>query len=90
MPFAQWEGSLVNPPKQLTAEDRSSFLKGMDGVALSSDAFFPFRDNIDRAALTGVKYIASPSGSANDQQVITACNDHGIAMAHHTLRLFHH
>ena len=90
MPVDQWEGSLVNAPKQLTEEDRSNYLKTMDRVALSSDAFFPFRDNIDRAALTGVKFIASPSGSANDQQVIDACNDHGIAMAHTTLRLFHH
>ena len=90
MPLEQWKGTLVNPPEQLSNEDRNSYLKTMDRVALSSDAFFPFRDNIDHAAVIGVRYIASPSGSTNDQQIIDACNEHGIAMAHTNLRLFHH
>lgn len=59
-------------------------------MALGSDAFFPFRDNIDRARLSGVSYIASPAGSTNDAGVIAACDEHGIIMAHTNLRLFHH
>lgn len=62
----------------------------MDRVALSSDAFFPFRDNIDRAKMSGVKYIASPGGSTNDQLVISACDEHDITLIHTGLRLFHH
>jgi len=60
------------------------------GVSLSSDAFFPFRDNIDRAKESGVSYIASPGGSTNDEVVFQACNEHGITLIHTNLRLFHH
>lgn len=65
-------------------------MKKLDGVALSSDAFFPFRDNIDRAAMSGVKYIASPGGSVSDEGVIQAADEHKIALVHTNLRLFHH
>lgn len=71
-------------------EERRIWIQKLDGVALASDAFFPFRDNIDRAHLSGVKYIASPAGSNNDDIVIQACDEHGITMAHSSLRLFHH
>lgn len=71
-------------------DDRNDWIKQLSRVALSSDAFFPFRDNIDRAHASGVEYIASPSGSTNDQAVIEACDEHAITLVHTTLRLFHH
>ena len=70
--------------------ERDQWISQLKGVALSSDAFFPFRDNIDRAHLSGVEYIGSPAGSTNDQNVVDACDDHGITMVHTNLRLFHH
>lgn len=77
-------------PTQLTEKDKSDWLNEMSGVALASDAFFPFRDNIDRARLSGVTYVGSPTGSKNDDEVIKACNDHNIVLAFTNLRLFHH
>lgn len=77
-------------PELLKESERADWLKKLDGVALGSDAFFPFRDNIDRAKQSGVSYIASPGGSINDQIVITACNEHNIVMCHTVTRLFHH
>lgn len=62
----------------------------MNNVAISSDAFFPFRDNIDRAHQSGVKYIASPGGSVGDQSVIEACKEHNLTLIHTNTRLFHH
>ena len=62
----------------------------MDNVCLGSDAFFPFGDNIERAHKSGVKYIAQPGGSIRDNDVIEACNKHGIAMSFTGIRLFHH
>ncbi|XP_073815203.1 bifunctional purine biosynthesis protein ATIC [Musca autumnalis] len=90
MPFAQFEAMFEEVPPQLTEQEKLDWLKQLNGVALGSDAFFPFRDNIDRARLSGVSYIASPSGSTNDAGVIAACDEHGIIMAHTNLRLFHH
>lgn len=62
----------------------------MANVAVSSDAFFPFRDNIDRAHQSGVKYVASPGGSTNDKSVIEACSEYKMTLIHTDLRLFHH
>ncbi|XP_037946967.1 bifunctional purine biosynthesis protein ATIC-like [Teleopsis dalmanni] len=90
MPITQFEAMFDVVPAPLTNEEKLEWLKKLDGVALGSDAFFPFRDNIDRARLSGVSYIASPSGSTNDAGVIAACDEHGIIMAHTNLRLFHH
>ncbi|XP_045766083.1 bifunctional purine biosynthesis protein ATIC [Maniola jurtina] len=91
LPLDQWnslfEGSA---PALLTAQERDEWVKKMDKVALASDAFFPFRDNIDRAVQCGVEYIGSPAGSNNDKEVIEACNEHKIILAHTNLRLFHH
>uniref|UniRef100_A0A6M2DQY9 Bifunctional purine biosynthesis protein ATIC n=1 Tax=Xenopsylla cheopis TaxID=163159 RepID=A0A6M2DQY9_XENCH len=92
MPVLQFE-SFYEPgcvPAFLTEADKVAWLKQLSGVALGSDAFFPFRDNIDRARLSGVSYIGSPAGSTNDEGVIQACNEHGIVLAHTNLRLFHH
>ncbi|XP_038058116.1 bifunctional purine biosynthesis protein ATIC-like [Patiria miniata] len=85
-----WEGFLQTVPEQLTEAERGEWMSKLKGVALSSDAFFPFRDNIDRAYQSGVTYIASPAGAVQDQVIIEACNDHGIALAHTNVRLFHH
>lgn len=86
----KWKEAFEVAPKLLTEDDAKNWIKEMNGVALSSDAFFPFRDNIDRAAMSGVTYVASPGGSTNDQVVVDACNDHGMVLVHTGLRLFHH
>lgn len=90
MPREQFEGMLEQVPKDFTEEEKQQWRKQLKGVALASDAFFPFRDNVDRAALSGVEFIGSPSGSVGDPDVIKACDENGIVLAHTTLRLFHH
>ena len=79
----------VKPPV-FTEEEKRAWLDGMHDVALGSDAFFPFGDNVERAKKSGVKYIAQPGGSIRDDQVIETCNKYGIAMAFTGIRLFHH
>ncbi|ELU08339.1 hypothetical protein CAPTEDRAFT_20325 [Capitella teleta] len=89
--LAGWEALFEGaPPALLTQSERNDWLSGLRGVALSSDAFFPFRDNIDRAYKSGVQFVASPAGSNNDQNVVDACDQHGMTMVHTNLRLFHH
>ncbi len=78
------------PPEPLSADERDDWLNDLDGVALASDGFIPFRDNIDHAARHGVSFIAQPGGSTRDAEVADACGEHGIAMVHTGLRLFHH
>ncbi|GCF08575.1 5-aminoimidazole-4-carboxamide ribonucleotide transformylase [Dictyobacter arantiisoli] len=85
-----WAQNFEEVPARLTKEEKYEWLKTLQGVALGSDAFFPFRDNIDCAALYGVKYVAQPGGSVRDDVVIEACNDYGMAMAFTGVRLFHH
>ncbi|KAA0203442.1 hypothetical protein HAZT_HAZT010524 [Hyalella azteca] len=74
----------------LTEYEKQEWLGQLSGVAVASDAFFPFKDNIDRTKKSGVSFIVSPKGSQNDQAVVDACNEHGIVMVHSDLRLFHH
>ncbi|MEI6131200.1 MAG: phosphoribosylaminoimidazolecarboxamide formyltransferase [Bacillota bacterium] len=88
--IANWPNVLVEVPTQLTKAEKREWLEKLTDVVLGSDAFFPFRDNIDRAAQSGVKYITEPGGSIRDDIVIEACNEHGITMAFSGLRLFHH
>ncbi|CAG9865112.1 unnamed protein product [Phyllotreta striolata] len=90
MDRAAFEKMFEEVPIELTAAERQTWLSNLNGVALGSDAFFPFRDNVDRARLSGVSYIGSPSGSTNDEEVIKACNEHKIVLAQTNLRLFHH
>lgn len=90
MDEATWASMYEEVPQKLTENDRVEWVKSADNVALSSDAFFPFRDNVDRASLSGVKYIASPSGSVNDEGVVQACDEHKMVLVHTNLRLFHH
>jgi phosphoribosylaminoimidazolecarboxamide formyltransferase/IMP cyclohydrolase len=85
-----WETKFSESPPPITEDDKKKWLTDLKGVSLSSDAYIPFRDNIDRAARTGVQYIVQTGGSARDDDVIQACNDYGIAMAMSSVRLFHH
>jgi phosphoribosylaminoimidazolecarboxamide formyltransferase/IMP cyclohydrolase len=82
--------AFAKPPKPLSAKERRDWLGQLSGVSLSSDAFFPFRDSIDRAAQSGVRYVLQPGGSERDDLVVEACNEHGMVMAMSGLRLFHH
>jgi len=85
-----WSNVFTLMPEQLTNEERRAWLDGLTGVVLGSDAFFPFRDGIDRAAKSGVKYVLQPGGSNRDEDVIAACNEYGMTMVFSGLRLFHH
>jgi len=85
-----WQRFFTRRPEPFTAEEQRAFLDTVDGVALGSDAFFPFSDNIERARKSGVKYIAEPGGSVRDDAVIECCDKYGIAMAFTGMRLFHH
>ena len=85
-----WEQFFTKKPEPLTREEKKEWLTKQSGVALGSDAFFPFGDNIERAHRSGVSYIAQPGGSIRDDNVIETCDKYGIAMAFTGLRLFHH
>lgn len=85
-----WQRFFTEQPTPLTAETKAQYLASITGVSLTSDAFFPFSDNIKRAAKSGVSYIAQPGGSIRDDAVIEECNANGIVMAFNKLRLFHH
>lgn len=87
---ANWSNIFIESPRQLTAGERRAWLDGMSDVTLGSDAFFPFRDSIDRASKSGVKYIVQPGGSNRDEDVIAACNEYGMTMVFSGARLFHH
>lgn len=85
-----WKDVFAEMPRQLTSDERRQWLDTMKDVVLGSDAFFPFRDSIDRAARTGVKYIVQPGGSNRDDAVIEACDQYGMVMIFSGVRLFHH
>ena len=85
-----WQNYFTVRPEPLTADEKRAWLDSRQNVALGSDAFFPFSDNIKRAAASGVKYIAEPGGSIRDDLVIEECNKRGIVMAFTGMRLFHH
>lgn len=85
-----WQQYFTEQPEPLTDAEIRAYLDGIDGVALGSDAFFPFSDNIERAKRSGVKYIAEPGGSIRDDLVIDCCNKYGMVMAFTKMRLFHH
>lgn len=86
----QWQKFFTEQPEPLTREEKKAWLSQMEGVALASDAFFPFDDNIQRAIRSGVKYIAQPGGSVRDDIVIKCCNDNDLVMYFSGMRLFHH
>ncbi len=85
-----WQKYFTSQPAPFTPEEQRAYLDTIDGVALGSDAFFPFGDNIERAHKSGVKYIAEPGGSIRDDIVIDTCNKYGMTMAFTGMRLFHH
>jgi len=85
-----WEQEFEEVPERLTLREKREWLDGLQGVCLSSDAMFPFRDSIDRAAQSGVKYIVQAGGSIRDEEVVRAANEYSMVMASSKLRLFHH
>ncbi len=85
-----WENIFTEKPAVFTAEEKRAWLDKNTDVALGSDAFFPFGDNIERAHKSGVKYVAQPGGSIRDDHVIDTCNKYDMAMAFTGIRLFHH
>ncbi len=85
-----WQGYFTSRPEPLTQEEKKKYLSERTGVALGSDAFFPFPDNIKRASFSGVSYVAQPGGSIRDDLVIEACDARGMTMAFTGMRLFHH
>ena len=85
-----WQTLFKEKPEPLTIEEKKAWLAKNTDVALGSDAFFPFSDNIERAKKSGVKYIAEPGGSVRDDAVIECCDKYGMAMAFTGIRLFHH
>lgn len=85
-----WQRFFTQKPHPFTAQEKEAWHSELTDVALGSDAFFPFEDNIERAAKSGVKYIAQPGGSVRDGGVIECCDSFGIAMAMTGIRLFHH
>lgn len=86
----KWEELFTEKPEPFTRAEQREYLEGITGVALGSDAFFPFGDNIERAKRSGVTYIAQPGGSIRDDNVIDTCNKYGMVMAMTKMRLFHH
>ena len=85
-----WRASFAEVPRRLTPEEKRAWLDGLTGVAMASDAFIPFRDNIDRAAMSGVSYVVQPGGSVRDEDVVAACDQYKMVMALSGVRLFHH
>ena len=85
-----WQRYFTEQPEPLTEAEKRAFLDKIDGVALGSDAFFPFDDNIERAKKSGVRYIAQPGGSIRDDLVTACCDKYGMTMAFTGMRLFHH
>ena len=87
---SDWKRLFTEKPAPFTRAEKRAYLKTITGVALGSDAFFPFGDNVERAHQSGVSYIAQSGGSIRDDNVIETCDKYGIAMAMTHIRLFHH
>ncbi|KAJ1372640.1 hypothetical protein KIN20_034842 [Parelaphostrongylus tenuis] len=86
----QWQQCFTEPVSPLTPDERREWIEQLNDVVMSSDAFLPFRDNIDCAKQFGVQFVAHPGGSVRDDDIIDACNEYGITLIHTGLRLFHH
>ncbi len=84
-----WETAFDIVPEKLTPEEKREWLNGLSGVSLSSDAMFPFRDSIDRAAQSGVKYVIQAGSSIRDEEVISAANEYGMVMVLSKFKAFH-
>lgn len=88
--IANWQDYFSEKPHVFTKEEKKAYLSSIGGVSLASDGFFPFRDNIDRAAKSGVSYVAEPGGSSRDEDIISAADEHGMTLVFTHSRLFHH
>ncbi len=88
--FSSWQDYFTSCPEPFKKEEKKAYLESVKDISLVSDAFFPFRDNIDRAYRSGVGYISQPGGSVRDDVVIEAANEHGMTMCFTGVRLFHH
>ena len=86
----QWLKNFASEPPELSETEKTKWLASLQDAAISSDAFFPFRDSLDHASRVGVKYVAQAGGSIADQEVISAANEYGMTMFFTGLRLFHH
>ncbi len=87
---AAWEACFEQVPARLTRDEKRAWLSKLQGVSYGSDAFLPFRDNLDRASRSGVKYVVQAGSSMRDEEVVKAANDYGMVMAYSGVRLFHH
>ena len=87
---ADWDNIFAHAPRQLALSEKQDWLSKLDTITLGSDAFFPFRDSVDRAAASGVKYVLEPGGSTRDDIVIQAADQYGMTMIFSGVRLFHH
>ena len=85
-----WQSQFSRPVEALSPTEKGEWLAKLKGISLSSDAFFPFRDNIDQASKRGVDYVVQPGGSNRDKEVIAATDEYGMVMAFTGIRLFHH
>ena len=85
-----WKEYFSEKPEPFTPQQKKAYLASLSGTSLASDGFFPFRDNIDRAAKSGVSYVAEPGGSSRDEDIIGAADEHGMVLVFTRVRLFHH
>ena len=88
--IGNWQEYFSEKPDVFTKEEKKAYLEAVSGVSLASDGFFPFRDNIDRAAKSGVSYVAEPGGSSRDEEIIASADEHGMVLVFTHSRLFHH
>ena len=88
--IGNWQDYFTEKPEVLTREEKKAYLSKCNGTSLASDGFFPFRDNIDRAAKSGVSYVAEPGGSSRDEDIVAAADEHGMVLVFTSVRLFHH
>ena len=87
---ANWKDYFSEKPEPFTKEEKKAYLSSLNGASLASDGFFPFRDNIDRAAKSAVSFVAEPGGSTRDEDIISAADEHGMVLVFTNFRLFHH
>ena len=88
--ICNWQEYFSEKPEVFTKEEKQAYLKSIQGVSMASDGFFPFRDNMDRAAKSGVSCVAEPGGSARDDEIIASADEHGMVLVFTHSRLFHH
>lgn len=88
--IANWKDYFTEKPQSFTKEEKKAYLSSLRGTSLASDGFFPFRDNIDRAAKSAVSYVAEPGGSTRDEDIISAADEHKMVLVFTNFRLFHH